>query len=214
MRSLALTLLLTAAATDFTGQEAATGAFPCGARNAIGDATVKGGLAPTHGPVGLRETSSSNVIVLDDAVDEEPDAAAFANLVRVYVVGCDDLRDQNCARLTHFRFEYGWESAQQLQTRLNASRPDLGGRLDSGAGRASIGWVRFQTDDLGRAGLPLPNDVSGANVLHVRLKEPGWGWFTFPGAIHPGTLDGAAAFEVQSGSRHLRLTLMRGATAQ
>ena len=46
-------------------------------------------------------------------------------------------------------------------------------------------------------------------MLHVRVGEAGWDWFAFPGAIHPGTLDGAAAFDVAPQTHHVRLTLVR-----
>jgi hypothetical protein len=150
-------------------------------------------------PASSGEAATTGVVLLEGAVDERPDAA-FANLVRVDFVGCEDLGDQDCGRLANFRFEYAWESAEHLEARL---------RRESSTTDVSLRWANFQTDSMGRAGLPLPSDVDGTNVLHVRLQERGWDWFTFPGAIHPGTLDGAAAFELQTNTRNQRVTLVR-----
>jgi hypothetical protein len=150
-------------------------------------ATVNGADQP--------ETDPSRVVLLPGPVDQAPDPG-LANLVRVDFVGCKTLVDRHCGRLAHFRLEYGWEPAQQVELRLREGTS------------GTVVWLPLATDSRARAGLPLPPDPTGMNLLHVRLKESGWDWFTFPGPHHPGTLPGAGAFEVQPGGRNVRVTLV------
>ena len=153
-------------------------------------------------PRWLCRTLGIAVLALVGSAGPPSDAATdpvLANLVQADFVGCKDLQDNDCKPLANFRFDYAWESAGKVLTRLSGG--------EGGTPRATS-WTSFKTDAQGRAALPLPPDPSQVNVLHVRLKEPGWDWFTFPGPVHPGTLEGAAAFELQPGGRALRLTLV------
>jgi hypothetical protein len=123
--------------------------------------------------------------------------------VGVDLVGCRDLVDRDCGRLPNFRFEYRWESQAQLAGRLQ------GQTVGAGVASDSLVWSPAQSDAQGHAELPRPPDMTGVNLLHVRLKQPGWDWFTFPGPVHPGALEGANAFELQPDQRFVRLTLVR-----
>ena len=157
-------------------------------------------------PRWLCRTLGIAVLALVGNAGHPSDAATdvvLANLIQVDFVGCKDLQDNDCKPLATFRFDYAWESAEKVQSRLTGGE----GGTPRAPSRATS-WTSFKTEAKGRAALPLPPDPSQMNVLHVRLKEPGWDWFTFPGPVHPGTLEGAAAFELQPGGRALRLTLV------
>ena len=178
---------------------------------AAADCSSAKGQALSDTPIKDRNELPSRVVKLKGDVDETPDAA-FADRVRVDLVGCRDLGGQDPCRLAHFPFEYAWESARQLEKRLRQPEPATGANSGTRTDAAPdpVVWVPFETDSQGRAGLPLAQDLTGINLLHIRLKEPGWGWFAFPAGSHPGTLDGAQAFEMQPHQRNLRATLVGG----
>jgi hypothetical protein len=132
-----------------------------------------------------------------------PGDLAVGDRVRIEVVGCESLVDHDCDRLARFRFAYAWESAEQVERRLETE-------TRSEPTPAQLAWTSGETDADGRAGLPVPPDVSGRYLLHVRIAEKGWDWFTFPGPRLPGTLEGANAFELQPGQRSVRWTLVEG----
>jgi hypothetical protein len=183
---------------------AAAGGLPAATESLVPSSIVANSAPATH----EAEAASSAVILLDGVVDDTPDAL-FADRVRVDLVGCADLADRDCKRLANFRIEIAWESATQLAERLERAHALTEAGARSGLELESIAWEAVRSDAQGRAALPLPREADAANVLHVRLLEPGWEGYTFPGAVHPGTRDGAAAFELARGARQLRLTLVR-----
>ncbi len=211
-----LVLLMTGlAGLGCTRQATPADAAAPATRNATNDAASDGrganGQATADRPIKDGNEAASRVVKLKGDVDETPDAA-FADRVRVDFVGCRDLGGQDPCRLAHFRFEYAWESARQLERRLRQPEPATGANSGTSTDDAPdpILWVPFETDSQGRAGLPLAPDLTGNNLLHIRLKEPGWDWFTFPAGRHPGTLAGAHAFELQPHQRNLRAVLVGG----